>query len=104
MFLQAIVEILAEEQDDCQHSHGDIRVSKVEHRPEEQRLARSVVDKREVEHIHYAAVEPCLLSEQTAVENAVDDVSQCAGSDQRDHSYVPRACTAIEQRVDIPTQ
>ena len=44
LFLQAVVEVFAEEQDNRKHRHGDVRVGEIEHRAEEQGLAGGVVN------------------------------------------------------------
>ena len=63
------------------------------------------MDERKIEHVHHASVEPSGVAEEFAVEDAVDDVSQCTGDDECDGCDI--ACFRllfIDQRVDISSQ
>ena len=51
-----------EQQNHC-YGAGDTTVGEVKHRPEEQHLACTVADQREIEHIYHPSVEPAGIAE-----------------------------------------
>ena len=78
-FLQTIVQVFSEEQENSYNGNGDTWVCEVKHRSEEDTFSGCVTDKRKIEHIDYFAVEPARIAEEFAVEDAIDDISQSAG-------------------------
>ena len=75
LFLIIRIQLLEVEEQDDDDGDGDTTVREIEDRTEEQHFSGTIADKREIEHVDHATVEPTGITEQLAVEDAVDDVA-----------------------------
>ena len=100
-----LIQLLHVKQQYHRYGAGDAAIGEVKHRPKEQHFARAVSDEREVEHIYHFAVEPVCVTEEFAVEHAIDDVSYRPGDDEGNGGDIAGlGVMPVDQRVDVPSE
>lgn len=93
------------EEQDGDDGAGDTAIGYIKHGLEEEAIARSILDEREIEHIYNAAIHPAGIAPYLTIEDAVDDIAQRTGNDESHGSYIARASRLLmDQEVRIVAQ